>query len=253
MSGFQRLLAWFWWGPLRRPFEALVRRTVGKSSHILAGPLRGMYFQGGLSQILGIYELEVQSALLVYLERGDVAYDIGAHLGYFTLLSAIQVGYEGHVYAFEPLPQNIAHIQKHLRNNRLNSHCTVVPMAVSSTSGAAKLHWTGNESTPSLIPNGDGNFLTVRTITLDEFCEKRHQPSLVKIDVEGAEIEVLKGATYLLSASPAPIWIVEIHTPENDRSVRVIFQHYGYQLEYLPVRHSRKRPYPCHAVARRKA
>jgi hypothetical protein len=73
----QAFLSRLWWGPLRRPFEAFVRRTLGE--RVVTGPLRGSRFPGGLAYRLGIYEVHVQDALCQLLGPGDVFYDVGEH------------------------------------------------------------------------------------------------------------------------------------------------------------------------------
>lgn len=114
-----------WYGRFRRPFRALLRRLFGHRSRIRIkfGPLRGYQFieEGWLSPYsLGIYELHVQYAIRSMLNRGDVFYDVGANNGFLSLLAAKTVGPEGHVYAFEPLPENAQRLLKLMAENNIH-------------------------------------------------------------------------------------------------------------------------------------
>jgi FkbM family methyltransferase len=252
MTVSQWILAHLWWGPLRRPFEAVVRRTVGKRPRVIAGPLGGLRFAGGLAQLLGIYELHIQEAILAHLGRGDVFYDVGGHYGYFSLLGGRRVGPSGQVYTLEPLPENAAKIEQALAANRIGN-ITLLPVAAADRAGVAELHLTadGNSTTPSLLGSAHDRVLRVPTTTLDALRAERRAPALIKLDVEGAESLVLQGAQEVLAQRPAPAWIVEIHSAENDRDVRRIFAEHGYHLRSLVSYARNKGPYPRHIFAAR--
>ena len=247
----QALVARLWWGPLRRPFEAFARRLLQPRSRIMTGPLKGCRFSGGLAQMLGIYEIEVQQALMGHVCRGSVVYDIGANNGFFTLLAAKLVGPEGHVYAFEPFPSEAEKIERTVEANHV-SNCMVLAQAVAGVSGEATLHFETASSTATLTPlSGRGQqVLNVQTIALDDFVTPENWPDLIKVDVEGAEELVLQGASRLFDGSkPPPVWIIETHSPEAYRWVKDFLGARGYRTAHLPRRSASHKTYPARIVA----
>lgn len=242
----QRLLAALWQSPARRLQEALARRFLGQ--RVLAGPLRGRRFDGGLAQRLGIYELEVQRALLLHLRPGDVCFDVGAHRGYLTLLAARRVGPGGYVFAFDPVPDNAARVRQALITNGV-VNALVEPAAVSDAVGYAELYFQsgGANTIASLIPGGGPDRLRVPVTTLDAFAAEHRPPDLVKVDVEGAEERVLAGAGRLLAGEQPPTWLLELHTAEAEEAVRQRLADHGYRWQALATH--RAADYPRHAVA----
>jgi FkbM family methyltransferase len=249
----QGLLAKLWWGPLRRPFEAGTRRVLRGRRTVVSGPLKGCRFKGGLAQTLGVYELHMQRVLLENLGRGAVFYDVGANNGYITLLGAQIVGESGFVYAFEPVPDNQKAIARVLEENHL-INARLQPEAVSHQTGSAELRLgTGSAATPSLLERDGVNaaeVLQVATLALDDFVETNRWPNLIKVDVEGAETLVVQGATHLMSAPHAPVWLIEVHDAQKDEQVSGVLREHGYDVQ--PLGRMRVDEYPCHILARKK-
>ncbi len=109
---------------------------------VLRGPVKGMKWIVGSSVHscwLGSYEFLEQQAILRYLKPGMVAYDIGAHVGFYTLMFAKIVGPSGEVHAFEPYPENVRFLQKHLELNRL-TNVILKPLAISDKSGEVEFY-----------------------------------------------------------------------------------------------------------------
>jgi hypothetical protein len=101
---------------LRKSLNLLVSKDA--VIPILQGPGRGMKWIVGSSVNscwLGSYEFKMQKSIVKYLRPGMIAYDIGAHVGFYTLLFSRIVRPHGKVYAFEPLPENIQFLQKYLK------------------------------------------------------------------------------------------------------------------------------------------
>lgn len=241
-----------WYGRVRRVFRALLTRLMSQGSRIRFGPLKGnVVTSGEWACALGIFELHVQRAVVERLQRGDVFYDVGANQGFMTLLGARRVGPEGYVYAFEPLPDNVAKIGELMAANDIrNVH--VVSAAVTESTGQAKLFATHSDKTPSVIRAArGGEGVDVSTVTLDEFAATHRPPTVVKIDVEGAEHLVFDGASQLLSGSHRVDWIVEIHDEQNEQSVTRSIQSNHYAVRTLPPLIARAETYPCHIVASR--
>lgn len=245
----QKILAQLWWGPLRRPTEALARRLPACRRRIVAGPLRGLTFRGGLAQHLGIYELPVQDTLRGLLRPDDVFYDVGGHRGYFTLLAAITSGPGARVFTFEPLPENFAAIEAVRKANGLDQ-VEVLPWAIGDSSGEADLYRpeSGDSAVPSLLPSRDARRLRVTIERLDAVASEHPPPDVVKVDVEGAEDRVLEGARSLLE-STCPRWVIEVHSEESSSRITSILGAYGYRLRPIEARHPKSRDYPRHLVA----
>jgi FkbM family methyltransferase len=165
-----------------------------------------------LSYILGTAEPELQRAIRKYVSKGDTVYDIGANVGYVSLSLAQQVGPTGHVFAFEPIPANLAILRENVANNSLiNIH--MIDAAVSDGAGTAQIRIAGNLSTASLLwhrKDPSAQTLSIKTVVIDELVQANELrlPSFVKIDVEGAEGLVMKGMQRTI-ASAKPVLFVE--------------------------------------------
>lgn len=159
------------------------------------------------------YETETTSLFESLVKPGAGVLDIGAHVGYFSLLAARGTGSTGKVYAFEPEPQNY---QLLLRNIGSNGYTNVVATqkAVCDKIGSTTLFLTsldnGRHSTYQHDLPKTGS-VTVETTTLDDFLAVKGWPriDLAKVDVEGAEMDVLGGMGLLLDNSPDLKLIVE--------------------------------------------
>jgi FkbM family methyltransferase len=128
-------------------------------------------------------------------------YDIGANVGFFTLLASKLAGESGTVVSFEPVPRNLAYLERHVRANKLKN-VRVLPIAVSSRAGRARFATASNPAMGGLVDNGE---LEVQTDSLDGLVASGQipAPAFMKIDVEGAELDVLAGAAETLrSARP---------------------------------------------------
>lgn len=136
------------------------------------------------------------------VRTGDVVADVGGYRGVYSAVAAARAGDAGHVLVFEPITANIAAIQTTVGINGLSERVTIVPKAVSSTTGSVTFYADGASSANSMFrdaiePHAGKPVvaLTVDTTTLDEeFVRFGRMPRVVKIDVEGAEFDVLRGA-----------------------------------------------------------
>ena len=180
----------------------------------------------------GVYEIGLQQALARELKKGDVFYDLGANAGFFSLLAAKLIGPQGRVFAFEPLPENIESIKEQIIINSLD-FCELIPKAVSDRSGEiafAAAHHASLGSINVQRENDVKEVLTVETVSLDEFVLDHPRPDFIKIDVEGAEADVLTGAGTLLKSEDAPVLLIELHGRDKARKVEAILDSCGYQI-----------------------
>jgi FkbM family methyltransferase len=186
----------------------------------------------------GRYELELQRALVRELKPGHTFYDLGANAGFFSLLASRIVGKSGRVFAFEPLAENVDSIRIQIQLNEV-TNCEIVTKAVSDRCGKCGFAYAENNSQSKLSPdgidhyNGEPAVLSVETTTLNAFAEAHPAPRVIKMDVEGAEVEVLEGASQLLRSKTPPVFIIELHGSENARRVQEILLAHSYRITDL--------------------
>ncbi len=135
------------------------------------------------------------------VKEGDVVIDIGANIGYFTVLLANLVGPRGRVYAFEPDPRNFALL---LRTIERNGYTQVVAeqKAVSNKAGEFLFYQTIGWASNTLIPGNHVSAVNVQVVTLDDFLCDEHQVHFVKMDTDGSEPLAIQGMTQLIRRSP---------------------------------------------------
>lgn len=185
---------------------------------ILQGRLKGEKWIVGSSNHgcwLGSYEFNKQRAFIRTIKPGNTVYDIGANVGFYTLLSSVLVGPKGKVIAFEPLPRNVFLLTKHMQIN----HCpnvTIYQYAVSDNTGEACFNPSSN---PCMGHLSEGGEIKVKTVALDELILLGDvpPPEVLKIDVEGAEDRVLRGAEHTINRHK-PIIFLSTHSPKVHHS-----------------------------------
>jgi FkbM family methyltransferase len=167
----------------------------------------------------GTYDDEVVTALKNLIRPGDTVYDIGGHHGLMTVIAARSTGPTGVVVTFEPNPHARQQIRRHTALNRV-MNVILEDIALSDEGGEASFFvQAGDVSWNSTLIDGyvedqDNRFvecITVKTKTLDEYVAETHYaPRLIKIDTEGSEIRILKGAESTI-ANHRPIVIMEMN------------------------------------------
>ncbi len=171
------------------------------------------------SRALGGVEPEVQSVLADLLAPGDAFYDVGANIGYFTVMGARLVGPTGRVVAVEPQPEAVRRLRHNVALNGFDN-VTVIEAAVADEEGESDfvvsgediLEWAALETTPA----PDMQRIRVQVTTLDKLrAAGLPAPKLVKLDVEGAEVRVLNGMLTTLRRDK-PAVVCEVHTSSDD-------------------------------------
>lgn len=223
--------------PFLRPFiQAAARRFAAADGVIRHGVGAGLRFNAtgsAVGYLLGTSEIEEQELLARLLKPGDTFYDIGANVGFYSTISARLVGPNGHVYAFEPYGPS-AEMAK--RNAHLNnfSNVTVIQAAVGSEEGDVHLDThTGQLSTHYRIARDNSRSTLEVPVTSIDLYAKRHKlhgPNVVMIDVEGGEIDVLRGMLTTLR-SYRPIVMCEVHWT-GDAFKRLVVGHLA-ELGYV--------------------
>lgn len=190
---------------------------------------------------MGLYEPAVANFLTRSLAKGSVFYDIGANAGYYTIMTAKFVGNTGKVIAFDPLPINVSTIREQIALNSLDDICIVESLAISDTNGSvqfavpqrnANAHLAEVEA-PHIRNHNTYDLIEVQSIVLDDYVKNHPWPSLIKMDIEGAEVRALQGAQNLLHSPNAPVWVVTAHSSMLSEEVQKIFQQTGYDVRPL--------------------
>jgi FkbM family methyltransferase len=199
----------------------------------------------------GEYELPIQKLLAKYLPRGSTFYDIGGHIGFISMIAARLVGKEGRVFSFEPDPENATKTQEHVKRNLLGQ-VEVVPFAVWSQCGHVVFSLpprSSGRAVGKVVPTSSlhtrDTEIEVQAITLDSFAHDHPVPDLIKIDVEGAEAQVLEGAGEVFDCAK-PTLIVEVHHQQAEAQVVGWLREKGYALEWL----TQESGFPRHLLAR---
>ncbi|MEK7555442.1 MAG: FkbM family methyltransferase [Patescibacteria group bacterium] len=202
---------------------------------ILQGRLKSKKWiigSGVLSYWLGTYEIEKQRLFGKIVKNDDIVYDIGAHVWFYTLLASELVGGKGKVFSFEPNPRNIFYLRKHIALNNFKN-IMVFEAAVSEKSGTALFNLQKDNFSGGRIGLREGGF-NVKTVALDDLVvsEKLPLPNIIKIDIEGGEFAVLKGATGILEKY-RPVIFLATHDEENHKNCLNFLELLGYKLKAI--------------------
>jgi FkbM family methyltransferase len=196
----------------------LSRTLRWRALPILSGAGRGMRINlhgSAVAFATGTAERPLQQALLGELRPGATFFDIGANVGFVTLIAARLVGPTGRVVSFEPVPENVAAIRENLALNGID-WVDVRETAVSSHSGSANLIVSDVSAFSRFanvsVPTGARETIEVSVDSVDELLMVGSvpRPDVIKIDVEGAELQVIEGARHTLSEHQ-PVILCEVH------------------------------------------
>jgi FkbM family methyltransferase len=177
-------------------------------------------------------------------KKGDIVIDIGAHIGLYTIISSKRVGANGKVVAIEADPSNFEMLNSNIKLNQL-TNVTPLNYAVYSKESKVKLYLPSGESGftkyNTIMPNWintQEKFVEVNANTLDYLLQlneiRQEEVNWIKIDVEGAEFEVLKGATNVLSKSKDIAILMELHGPPHVYRPKVeeFVNLYNFKIEF---------------------
>lgn len=208
----------------------------------LAEPLPGhrmrLHWQTQKAYVFGTHEPEVAKAIRSTVQAGQVALDVGANIGYHTLLLAKQVGPLGKVIAFEPLPGVFKVLQE---NVALNGYRNVVleNKAVAGCSGPVSIEIKDADPLTSTASIVSGRGIEVQAVSLDDyFASRGERVAFVKMDVEHAEAQVVEGMERLLQRD-RPIMLIELHAFDilGDRHPALLkVKSAGYSVVFLDAR-----------------
>ena len=200
---------------------------------IFQGILKGKWWivgSGTHDCWIGCYESDKQEKMRKLLKKGSIFYDIGANVGFYTLFASELVGSEGRVYAFEPVPRNLKYLDQHLKMNKI-INVTVYELAVSDHTGQTFFDEGKDPTTGKISTTGK---ILVNMVSLDELYiqGKIRLPDFLKIDVEGAEYQVITGAIKILKKSHPIIFLATHGKKEHQDCCRLLLE-WGYSLESI--------------------
>jgi FkbM family methyltransferase len=230
-----------WLGRIQFRFPLLRRWGDRISSELLSGavtvghgPARGLRITLGGAHpgyALGTSEPVLQQALVDLLRPGNVFYDLGANVGFFTLLAARLVGPSGAVIAFEPDPRNADTLRANVAANGFEN-VTVVQEGVTERSGTVDFVLAASTASHFATAGQPAAGSTpVRVTSLDDFLGGgAPPPTVVKLDIEGEEVRALRGAGAMLETH-RPTIICEVHHTED--GVRETLGAAGYSISLL--------------------
>lgn len=194
---------------------------------IIRGPLRGYCFilgaasgeGGGATTYFNMMEPQQTRLFSSVVKASDTLYDIGANVGYYTLLGSRLVGDGGKVISVEPVIRNLYYLYQHIELNKV-TNVLLLAMACSDKTSIASFALGSNSALGRLSDNRDAQpsdihgLSVVPTTTVDLIAHHTNlMPDVIKIDVEGAELQVLRGAQYVLSQVRPSIFL-SVHSRE---------------------------------------
>lgn len=208
-----------------------IRRTLGERGYMA---LQARYWRSRVKRLR--YPFDFREQIAAAIGPGDTVLDIGANVGQYTALFARLVGPSGRVLAFEPEPRTYAILHTIVKDLGLRNVETF-QLAIADFTGTASLvpmddsDGLPNMGITRLARQDDPSFGEIRVATVDELFDELRMDAcaFMKVDVEGAEVMVLRGATKFL-ATRHPLLMVECHTAENYEAAVASLRRLGYEL-----------------------
>lgn len=194
---------------------------------IRSGPNQGLWWSAtsGSRYLRGDFVRGKATCLQRLVLPGEVVWDIGSHRGFTVLVESRVVGPSGRVFAFEPNPESRGLLERHVRWNHLRN-VTVFPWAMGRSEGQMTFGWERRNPDAAMLPalekrssslachlGGEGHTVRVRHVDGIIAEGTAPAPTLLKIDVEGAELDVLEGASTLLAREPGLAIVLATHSP----------------------------------------
>jgi FkbM family methyltransferase len=245
---------------LMRPIGRKIGHTLGwrriRTKH---GFLMDLNLQDWIPQaifLMGEFEPTTTAIAKKLLRQGDKVVDVGANIGYFSLLFSQCVGSKGHVYSYEPVPQLASALRKNAELNKFEQK-TLSNLALSDHNGKARFYVgpDDNSGLSSLRQPGNSSIvLDVDLARFDDIFSHAEDIALIKIDVEGAELAVLRGMEGYL-CNKRPNILVEVTNKflkemgDSEQSLLAYLQSLGYNCYVInetrvELLQSRKQPLP---------
>lgn len=213
---------------MREKCKSLLLKTYPVWSSVMPDFYYPYKFEGGriylnikesrmmLQRALGCYEISKHEAFKKFLRPRATFVDVGCNKGDFSLLASRLVGPQGRVLSFEPHPDNCRWIRKSIAKNEYNN-IDLYELALSDTNGVAQLHLGEKSGFHTLLagkPQREKGTIEVQTRRLDDLLQEirfERAVDAIKIDVEGADMHVLRGARQTISRNPGIVVFLDVH------------------------------------------
>ncbi len=217
---------------MKKIIRLFAQRIMPKIAYpIIKGPLKGVKIihgaltgpSFGASVYLNRVEQKQTIQFINHVRRDDIVFDIGANVGYYSILASRIVGKKGIVFSFEPVVRNLVFIYNHVRLNKLEN-VVILPFACSEKTRLEIFSFGPDfaqghiENTSKILNFNSYSQTFVNAVTIDEFVNKSgFMPNVIKLDVEGAELLVIKGAKETLIKCKPKIFL-SVHSSELEVS-----------------------------------
>ena len=233
-----------------KPLAGLIRGGLNRAAptgltqvRVAAGDLAGytirLDMQIDKDYWLGTYEPELQAALRELIQPGAFIYDVGANIGYVSLLLAKAAGESGHVYAFEALPGNVEQWRQNIALNGMEARLSLFAGAVTGFTGPVRflVHASGGMGKAAGSAGRADQYqseISVPGVSLDEFVygQGNPAPQVIKMDIEGGEVLALPGMRRIL-AEARPLMLMELHGPESSQAAWETLRAAGYTICWM--------------------
>lgn len=233
-----------------KPLAGLIRRGLNRAAptgivpvKVAGGDLAGysilLDMQIDKDYWLGTYEPELQETVRKLVKPGEVIYDVGANIGYISLLLAKAAGETGRVYAFEALPENADRWRRNIELNGKEPRLRLIPKAVTGAAGPVTflVHASGGMGKVAGSGGRPDQYraeIVVEGVSLDEFVygQGNPAPQVIKMDIEGGEVLALPGMARLL-AEAQPLLMMELHGQESSRAAWDTLTAAGYRICWM--------------------
>jgi len=195
------------------------------------------------------FEAEQVWVMLRTLQEGDFAIDVGANIGFFTLIMSQLVGNSGIIFAFEPASNNLPTLSKHLRRNNIHNVQVIdqpvwcrdeeVTFYINSDSRGSNALFDPANWHENVKSQANPKPLRMQAISLDSFNISKERVKLIKIDTEGAEQKIMEGAKTFLEKYHPPYILAELNPHGlaqsgcDDETFRTYMKQFGYEMFFL--------------------
>jgi FkbM family methyltransferase len=200
--------------PKARLYPAILKNRDIFYLDLFENMCHGYFYYGELP-----HEKYTDAFLKKYVKSGDTIIDVGANIGYYTRIASALTGKKGRVFAFEPMPSAFNLLIANTKNLiNVKSH----EIAISDIKGKSRFSIQKYGDTSSLVTNRPAkSVITVQTNTLDNIFQNENKIDLIKIDVEGFEYEVIKGAIKIIQAKSPLLYFEHIDKYTSNRGLTI--------------------------------
>lgn len=210
--------------------EFLKKACSGISVRLKKGPLKGQRWilTSGSRFIQGRYDPNAVEILSQHIKPGYTCYDIGAHIGYLAFVMAKLAGDKGQVYAFEPRPLNLHYLQRHIKINQVEN-IKVFDFGISDKQDDLRFAADTGSGTGHISDQGN---IVIHVESIDDVIANKalRPPNFIKMDIEGGELNALRGAQKTLQQYH-PVLLISTHGDQIHQDCINLLKQIGYKID----------------------